>query len=168
MMMLIILPWMKIIIIVAMIMSFIHTGARVCWLPRKRGSLNMSHMLPILLIKGVSSEVVLRPMGLLWKVCRKGRTPPSHSGRLPWKVFSIVGPLNLCLFTQRSTKNIAPSTNIKHHKYLAVQTHKDPDLPKQQGHKNWVPLDWHFDVQVLQLGSTVKLSEESIRTILSR
>ena len=95
----------------------------------------MSHMLPILLIKGVSSEVVLRPMGLLWKVCRKGRTPPSLSGRLPRQGFSKVGPLNLCLFTQRSTKKIAPSTNIKHHKYLAVQTHKDPDLPQQQAQK---------------------------------
>ena len=59
------------------------------------------------------------------------------------------------------------------HQYQASQISsctnaQRPRSPLATSPKNWVPLDWHFHLQVLQLGSTVKLSEESIRTILSR
>ena len=90
----------------------------------------MSHMLPILLNKGVCScsEVVLCPLGLSWKVFIKGRTPFSRSRRLPGQGFQYSWtPQPLPVYTKLDEKHspihqyqasqISSSTNIQRPRY---------------------------------------------------
>ena len=83
------------------------------------------------------------------------------------RVFNSWTPQPLPVYTKLDEKDSSIHQYQASHISSCTNAQR-PRSPLATSSKNLVPLDWHFHLQVLQLGSTVKLSEESIRTILSR